>query len=116
MISPAFHSQIIPVPPRHSAERHWRPPFGGDGPQHGGFLCRLGTQPKGIGDWEFTAPFSQAVNAVPPRHSAERHWRLCPVPGYRRDAIAVPPRHSAERHWRLFVESGGFQSNGAGAA
>ncbi len=37
--------------------------------------CRLGTQPKGIGDATYPDPLKATNERVPPRHSAERHWR-----------------------------------------
>ncbi len=88
--------------------------------------CRLGTQPKGIGDATGVGCGHQGRDDVSPRHSAERHWRRnnewslfrllppCRL-GTQPKGIGdfkfvkfkgkfnnlVPPRHSAERHWRL---------------
>ncbi len=75
MSAPPFNS-ALKVPPRHSAERHWRPA-------------------------SILAKVSQ-IQLVPPRHSAERHWRL-EISGAKYQSVKrmVPPRHSAERHWRL---------------
>ncbi len=112
------------MPPRHSAERHWRRSFFGAGDFLDG-VCRLGTQPKGIGDacWvrlrvrtmglrAAWAPSRKALETlsrrggcspwptVPRRHTAERHWRRPNGTNKGRGMGLVPPRHSAERHWR----------------
>ncbi len=63
------------VPPRHSAERHWRLIEGRGSLRLEVALCRLGTQPKGIGDKFGFYGIGSDSSPVPPRHSAERHWR-----------------------------------------
>ncbi len=131
------------VPPRHSAERHWRQRLAGLLLHPLELACRLGTQPKGIGDKnQSPSPSAGAGAGVPPRHSAERHWRrrfvnravfagaqVCRLgtqPKGIGDMAAsslaricsarVPPRHSAERHWRQEEGSCGFEFYGKSAA
>jgi len=87
--------------------------------------------PKGIGDYQLFLLERGAMNRVPPKPPAERHWRHrtgCPAkPLYysrpsqatRRKALetitkvwwsgiinAVPPKPPAERHWRPPFEDG----------
>ncbi len=37
---------------------------------------------------------------VPPKHPAERHWRLDRLQQHLIDVLVGPPMHTAERHWR----------------
>ncbi len=75
-ITSVFASSIASrLPDRHTAERHWRRSHSRTQTQNGIRSCRIGTQPKGIGDCETLILIPQFVFVLPDRHTAERHWR-----------------------------------------